>query len=292
MSTTYGTASQITLPSDGDSIDADDVKIPLCALWDQADLLDTLVALQAILVPTHGLVRFVRGYGQFVFVTSGTYSASTAASPWILTSTDGTPGRWVNQAAADAQKTVVRSFAPHLMGALTTSGAVAKTHDHSASVLRVPMTEQDNAATDNTRYYDEGRGCRFYDKEAGSAIGKHLVFPINQYLVHGATFVSARLYLVGNGAHGATLPAMMPAIGVARYDPATGTTVSLKSGTAMFDDTSASAAAYDALHSFKVDLDQNQTINLEDYVYTFVVCRARASSSASDTGPRVSIVSV
>ena len=272
MSTTYGTQSAITIPSDGDTIDAADVNTPLAAGWDQHDFLDTLVALQAILVPTHGLVRYVRGYGHFVFVTSGTYSASTAASPWILTATDGTAGRWVMDLTADAQKTVVRSFAPHLMGALTTYGAVAKTHDHSGSVLRVPMTEQDNAATDNTRYYDEGRGCRFYDKEAGSAIGKHLIFPINQYLVHGATFMSARLYLLGNGAHGATLPSMMPAIGVARYAPATGTTVSLKSGTAMYDDTSASAAAYDALHSFKIDLDQNQTIDLENYVYTFVVC--------------------
>lgn len=273
MSTTYGTQSSITIPSDGDTIDAADVNVPLAASWDQHDFLDTLVALQAILVPTHGLVRYVRGYGHYTFVTSGTYSASTAIDPWILVATDGTAGRWVSEGAADALKTVVRSFAPHLMGALTTSfGAVAKTHDHSASGLRVPMTEQDNAGTDNTRYYDEGRGCRFYDAQAGSAIGKHLIFPINQYLVHGATFMSARLYLRGNGAHGATLPSMMPAIGVARYDPATDTTVSLKSGTAMYDDTSASAAAYDALHSFKIDLDQNQTIDLENYVYTFVVC--------------------
>ena len=103
MSTTYGTQSSITIPSDGDTIDAADVNTPLAALWDQHDFLDTLVALQAILVPTHGLTRFVRGYGHYTFVTSGTYSASTAVSPWILAATDGTAGRWVNQATADAR---------------------------------------------------------------------------------------------------------------------------------------------------------------------------------------------
>ncbi|HRG95630.1 MAG TPA: hypothetical protein PLR99_05220 [Polyangiaceae bacterium] len=55
MSTTHGSTSAITIPSDGDTIDAADVNVPITAMWDQHDALDTLVALQAILVPTHGL---------------------------------------------------------------------------------------------------------------------------------------------------------------------------------------------------------------------------------------------
>ncbi|HQY59793.1 MAG TPA: hypothetical protein PK141_00225, partial [Polyangiaceae bacterium] len=95
MSTTYGVQSSITIPSDGDTIDAADVNTPFAAVWDQHDVLADTAALTAILVPTHGLIRYVRGYGHYVFVTSGTYSATTVDSPWILAAGDGTAGRWV-----------------------------------------------------------------------------------------------------------------------------------------------------------------------------------------------------
>lgn len=49
MSTTYGTTSAITIPSDGDQIDAADVNVPISALWDQHDALADLTALKAIL---------------------------------------------------------------------------------------------------------------------------------------------------------------------------------------------------------------------------------------------------
>ena len=50
MSTTYGTVSSITIPSDGDTIDAADVNTPLAAVWDQHDVLADTTALTAILL--------------------------------------------------------------------------------------------------------------------------------------------------------------------------------------------------------------------------------------------------
>ncbi len=67
---------------------------------DTAALADT-AALKAIPAPTHGLIRCVSGYGHYAFVARGAYSASTASSPWVLTSDDGTAGRWVMSAVCE-----------------------------------------------------------------------------------------------------------------------------------------------------------------------------------------------
>jgi hypothetical protein len=287
MSTTYGTQSAITIPSDGDTIDAADVNTPLAAVWDRHDFVDTLVALQAILVPTHGLVRYVRGYGHFVFVTSGTYSASTVASPWILTATDGTAGRWVMDLTAESNRTVITSFAPHLMGALTTNGTYTKAHDWSGTVLLVPTT----AAPDASRYYNEGRQVKFYDVDAAAALVKHLLFPLNQYLVHGATLGSVKLILGGNGAH-LGLPAVMPALGIVRHEPLADTTASLHSTTPMKDDASASAAAFDAIHSITFTPDQNNEIDLTQYSYYAVVCNEGHTNALAELRLRQLIITM
>lgn len=270
MSAPYGTVSQITEPSDGDTVDAIDVRLVAEPVWDQHDLVADLTALQAILVPTHGLVRYVRGYGHFVFVTSGTYSASTAASPWILTATDGTAGRWVMDLTADSNKTVVRSFACADANPRQCT-ARAKTHDITSVAMWAPVDWDSSGANVPPQYaFLESIQFKFNDAEAGSAIGKHVMFALNAYLINGATLSSAKLVLGGQAHVG--LPAMMPALGIVRYEPAASTLVSLKSGTAMVDDTSASAAAYDAIHSITLTADQNNTVNLADYLYFAVVC--------------------
>lgn len=270
MSTTYGTASAITIPSDGDTIDAADVNTPLAAVWDQHDVLADTTALKAILVPTHGLIRYVRGYGHYVFVTSGTYSASTAVSPWILTATDGTAGRWVLDLTAEAHRIVERSFAV-ADASPRGSTTLSKTHDISSLGFLYPATG-DNSASDALRswYFFEYNQVKFAAAESGSANGRHLIVSLNPYLFQGASISSLKLYLGGQG-HGA-LPAMMPALGIARLDPVTNTVVSLHSTTPMKDDASASAAAYDAIHSITFTPDQNSTVDLTQYIYYAVIC--------------------
>jgi hypothetical protein len=279
MSTTYGTASSITIPSDGDTIDAADVNTPLSAIWDQHDVLADTAALTAILVPTHGLIRYVRGYGHYVFVTSGTYSASTAQSPWILASGDGTAGRWVLDLTSQAQATVIRSFSC-ADGLPRGSVAMAKTHDITSTGFWYPCTG-DNTATDASRswMYSEYRYMKFPNVENGSAIGRHLLFPLNQYLLQGATLVSAKLILAGTG-H-ASLPAMMPSLAIVRYKPEDNSLASLLAANTK-DDASPNVAAYDAVHSIALACDQNNTVDMEANSYYAVVCNEGHTNSLAE----------
>jgi len=279
MSTTYGTASSITIPSDGDTIDAADVNTPFAAIWDQHDVLADTAALTAILVPTHGLVRYVRGYGHYVFVTSGTYSASTAASPWILASGDGTAGRWVLDLTSQAQATVIRSFSC-ADGLPRGSTAMAKTHDITSTAFWYPCTG-DNTATDASRswMYSEYRYMKFPDADNTAAVGRHLLFPLNQYLLQGSTLVSATLNLAGTG-H-ANLPAMMPSLAIIRYKPTDNSLASLLAANTK-DDTSPNVATYDAVHSITLTCDQNNTVDMEANSYYAVVCNEGHTNSLSE----------
>jgi hypothetical protein len=268
---TYGTASSITIPADGETIDAVDPNVPLAAIWDQHDLIADLTALKALLVPTHGLVRYVRGYGHYVFVTSGTYSASTANSPYILTATDGTAGRWVADQTADANRQVVRSRActsDFTYGLADT--AKTETLPTASRVLR-------EGGTDIFLY---GDSLRFNVATAGSAVGRHVFFPLNSILINGATIDSAKLFLQPVSAH-ASLPAMMPAMSIVRVDPSTGTQAGLR-GAGMTDDPSAGVGSYNARHAINVTCDQNQTVDLGTYEYFAVACNEGDTNAVAE----------
>lgn len=262
MSTTYGTASSITIPSDGDTIDAADVNTPLAALWDQHDMLDTLVALQAILVPTHGLTRYVRGYGHYTFVTSGTYSATTAQSPWILTATDGTAGRWVHQDAAQAIATIGRrvNLSRSVIGV---TGITAKSGTTGGPFDEIPST-----GTPILNFFTVG--LWFADVNNATASTRHLIISLDDALCHGATLEYAVLYLTGKAGH-AGLPAVMPALSIVRWDATIGTVQALRAA-GMVDDASGSTAAYQALHGITYTCDQNHTIDKGNYNYGAIIC--------------------
>lgn len=265
MSTIYGTAKSVTIPSDGDTIDAADVNVPIAAVWDEHDLIADLTALKAILVPTHGLVRFVRGYGHYVFVTSGTYSATTALDPWICSATDGTAGRWVNQLTADAYKTARRNRSCNTSDMIVGTADAAKSED----ILSVATQVAPDAAT----YFLYGTSGRFNVITTGSALGRHVYFPLNSILIEGAEITSVKLWLRPVSAH-ANLPAMMPAMSVIRYDPSTVTQVSLRAA-GMYDDQSVDVVAYNAHHTITFTPDQNATVelgNTKGYQYWLVAC--------------------
>lgn len=275
MSTTYGTASSITIPSDGDTIDAADVNTPFAAIWDQHDLVADLTALKAILVPTHGLVRYVRGYGHYVFVTSGTYSASTAIDPWICAATDGTAGRWVNQATADALKTTRRSRA------CNTDIFVTQT-DIAKSENLLALTQHAFDYPDATVFV-YGNRILFNVVTDASAVARHVAWPLNSILLNGATLTAARLMLRPNTAH-ANVPAMMPALSIVRYDPTNQVVVGLRAA-GMTDDASASGAAYSAQHLIEVTTDQNQTIelgNAKGYQYWAIACNEGHTNAVAE----------
>lgn len=259
MSTTYGTASSITIPSDGDTIDAADVNTPLAAVWDQHDVLADTAALTAILVPTHGLIRYVRGYGHYVFVTSGTYSATTVDSPWILASGDGTAGRWVSDGYAflGASLTTYRGITrpPAYI-----SAGVAVAGDTAFTTVVAPTPTQSYSLA-------------FPDVYTVSAQGKILYFPI-EGLLNDEVITAATVYVTGysgGGGH-AGLPALMPGICVIRRLRSTGAISSLQSGGFVLD-TSGGVGAYEATHAITTGaaIDQNNTVKNQDYEYFLLV---------------------
>jgi hypothetical protein len=253
--------------------DAADVNTPLAAVWDQHDLVADTTALKAILVPTHGLIRYVRGYGHYVFVTSGTYSASTAASPWILTATDGTPGRWVMDLTANAISTVAR-FVSCPASLRYTETSVSPKSETIANFF-FPTATQIQTFNKEIRYASADNTI---------ASGLHTIYDLDPYLINGATLVSAELYLKGQG-HGA-LPAMMPAMSIMRYDVSANTLVGLRAA-GMTDDTSPDVATYEAIHFLTVTCDQNNVlVTGTKYNYYAIVCNEGHTNAQAELALR------
>ena len=256
MSTTYGTTSAITIPSDGDTIDAADVNTPFAAVWDQHDVLADTAALTAILVPTHGLTRLVRGEGHYVFVTSGTYSATTVDSPWILASGDGTAGRWVR----DDYGTLGVAF--------TTYRGVNRPAAYvSAGPAAAGDTAQTAVVVAGGAYSYE---LKFDTAYNAGAQGRIMYFPLTD-LQTDDVITAATVYVTPAGAH-AGLPALMPGICVIRRRLSTGVISSLQSGGFALD-TSGGLGAYEATHAIDTGaaIDQNNTVKPQTYEYFLLV---------------------
>lgn len=253
---TYGTASSITIPADGETIDAVDPNVPLAAVWDQHDVLADTAALTAILVPTHGLTRLVRGEGHYVFVTSGTYSATTVDSPWILASGDGTAGRWVR----DDYGTLGVAFT-------TYRGVNRQPAYVSAGPVAAGDTAQTAVVVAGGSYSYE---LKFDTAYAAGAQARIVYFPLTLQN-DDDVITDASVFITPAGAH-AGLPALMPGICVIRRLRNTGAISTLQSGGFVLD-TSGGLGAYEATHSISTGaaIDQNNTVKNKDYEYFLLV---------------------
>ena len=154
----------------------------------------------------------------------------------------------------------------------------AATWDPSSFATQWAPTQDDatSALVRVEMYTDVGR-IRFVTANAGSALAKHVLFPLNAYVIHEGTFVDVVLRLQGNAGH-CGLPANMPTLGIARYDPAANTWASLVAAGATAD-TSVDVAAYEALHTITATVDQNATIDREQYVYYAVVANEAGANA-------------
>ncbi len=146
------------------------------------------------------------------------------------------------------------------VGAVRT-GAIAKTFD--LKTVRLDSWETKLFAA-------YGNSMRCPTPDAGN-FAIHLLYDISDLMVDGATVTRVTVDLIGNtGAH-AGLPGMMPALGVARFNPNADTWESLLAA-GMTDDTSGSVAAYEAAHDIRLTPDQNATVDLTTYAYFAVLC--------------------
>ena len=189
-------------PRDGGTIDAADVNTPLCR--------DLGPARRA---RRHG--RAHRDPGSDARPDSvrariwalrvrdlGTYSATTANSPWILASGDGTAGRWVSDGYA-------------LLGAsLTTYRGITRP---PAYISAGPAVAGHGVHHRRSADTDDILRLQFPDAYAAGAEGKIMYFPI-EGLMNDMVITAATVYVTGysgGGGH-ARLPALMPGIVIRR----------------------------------------------------------------------------
>lgn len=176
------------------------------------------------------------------------------------------------QKRIDNYRTVSNGFAIADVHARGCDDSAAKSADPSTIVSQwAPILDNGDATVDRSKYYTDRQGLRFYNVNAAAATGKHVLVLLNAYLIQGATLTSTLLILKGAAGH-AALPAMMPALGVTRYDHVADAWTSLKSGTAMTDDPSASLVAYEASHGITATLDQNNIVDTTTYSYYAIIC--------------------
>lgn len=258
-------ATGVTIPSDGDApIKAADVNPAIQAIGDLAanaiarvEPVATTAALAAIAAPTDGLTRYVLGFGFYTFKMA--VPTITTVDPWVIAATDATPGRWISQdvflriGATGGGATSFRKFPAHAPFGVSAEVAFSVNQDALTGSLVTDVTTTVS-------------GSAFTSANTGTTNTRQLYFDLAPYLIHGATLSSVYAGITP-AAHGA-LPARMPRLAVFRYaiDPYSSTHVNLYSGI-YFEDTSPNVGAFTASHEFGGTLDQNQTIDLNEYAY-------------------------
>lgn len=262
------TLGTITVPADGDARNAAVFNVPMQAIADgvkfatvRGDALADLTALAAITTPANGLVRHVTGQGLYVFQTS----ATTGVSPYRVAAADATPGGWLSSHAHQTTQTRLVSASnmpmPWVLNAATTPWTVGQ-----VNVPGVPAA----AATDIQLL--NGQLQVNISVTTGSAVARALRFPIDQFLVDGATLSSITMRMQGASGH-AALPALMPQFGVIRNDAdgtSGGTANLLTSGSGLVTDPTALLATYVAAHSVVFTPNQNNVIDKTQYSYSLI----------------------
>lgn len=144
------------------------------------------------------------------------------------------------------------------------AGAEAKTYDMKGKRLD-PW--EDGASLPVLHVYGERIRCG--TPETGSNIATHFVYDVTDLMIDGATVTL--LSAACANPNTVTLPAMMPAIALVRYNPSADTWESLRAAGTKTD-TAATVGAYNLVHEIRFVPDQNATVDLTTYVYYAVIC--------------------
>lgn len=215
-----------------------------------------LAALRAIDTTslTNGEARLVKGQGWYTF-DSG--SAATEIEPWIIDPTTG-PGRWISATAHQITRTIMISPASSPFYTPQAGGGLMAQANSFAGIVA------------NAAIFVDYANIYFSDVATANANKRGVKLCLDPWLVHGCTITQLRAWVVGagGGAGHAGLPASMPAIGLYRAGLLTETIDALKStGGGLQSDTSASVAAYEALHWITLTPDQNNVVDRNNHSY-------------------------
>lgn len=243
---------------------------------DQLVPLADLTALAAIAVPTDGMVRHVQGFGWFEFLTAYT----TGLFPFRVAAADATVGGWKSSTVHEASVTRIVGAAK-VCGISSSAGTKAGANPATLWTEFVPV-----AAADVVRKL--GAAFLAAGTLGGATLQYGYMLPLDEYLIDGATLSTVTAYLQGGGAHIA-LPSRMPKLAVVRANllqigTATITNVAMKStGNGYTTDSTATAGAFDNVHTIVQATDQNNVIDRTLYSYYAVFLDEDGTNSTGGT---------
>lgn len=252
--------------------------------------LANIAALQAIAAPTNGLIRHVQNKGLYRFDSGA--GVLSADSPFVFAATDLTPGKWIfsgydHVATADGFARLQSARQLRVHGVTPSSLTDFPTFDVPRTPVRqvnlscltttVALATRAKTATFNPAggILDTGAGDVEYIRiqsgtltfpEISASFSMGAQFPIDHYLVDGATISSVVASFAGASGH-AALPGTQASIGVFRKHKTATTLVSLRSAGDFVDDAQASTGAYQAQHTFTYTPDQNNVVDKSTYSY-------------------------
>lgn len=246
-----------------------------------------VTALKAIAAPTDGLVRLISQVGFFVFDSS---SVDAEDLPWVATPDDATPGRWlhidsglVNDVLAALLPSGQLKINDGGFPTFVTSRTLVRCAPIDATLISTAVGNPAAIAPGNEDFvqFAIDNGLRFFRDVAGGGVFSNIIntassahwgfcMCLDAFLHDGASLAEARLNIKPAGAHGG-LPAVMPGLGILRYEKATGTVATLKASGNFTSDPSASLAAYETEHAISVVPDQNNIIERSLYTYVAVI---------------------
>lgn len=228
--------------------------------------LASLAALTAIAAPANNVIRFVAGFGEYVFQSASTLAALT---PYVLVPNDATPGRWVRGGVSLRTETRTASLSKHLTlfdpnTQAPDKGALFCASSRTYKLIGGVLNQYD--------WVGVYHGILSFLAAPDTATGVNtygVQIPIDEFLDHGATLTQVVVRAQAAIAGRSSLPTSKFKVGVfvaPNGEPGTGDDVpvsiaSLTSAGDFVEDPSADVVAYEQqAHSITVTCDQNNVV--------------------------------
>jgi hypothetical protein len=274
----------VTLPSDGDTLDAASVNAALEACADRDQFLNLPLAslsdfdaLRAIDTTNldYGAKRSVRAQGIYELEDTGgggPHSGAVDDEPWTIAPTTG-PGVWRAATHFSATRTVMVPLGQLALVSTNGSGTIAADDRTGYSF--------DFGAVTATQLNQKVSGSR--SLVASTTANKCYLFAldITSFMVDGATLSEATFRYTPASGHGA-LPALFPGLALVSYEPATSTVTVMRVPAQGFTyDTAASVVAYETLNrELTYTPTQGNVIDKAGRVYFVYVADEGGSANA------------
>ncbi len=294
MSTIYTPSpvalGDVTLPSDGDAMSAASVNTPLEGLADGIAYLGqttttvaSLAALTAIAAPTNSVLRFVKGYGGYLFDTS---RSDTVASPLILAADDITPGRWISQLlylpgsvwpTFTSARSRVRAVSLHDYRITELNQTRGKTVSFIPYWANTDLSDGDLPPAGGDASYADGVFA--FLNPPGSPYTQGISICLDPYVHDAARLATVKVQAKGAAGHG-SLPNAQWSFGVFRKPKLSATSLSsLRGGVDYLGDSALSTGAYEVSHAITMTTDTGNVIDTSSYTYTAQIWNESGTNS-------------